>query len=85
MTPEDYKKLFDDLRIVVKYARDGIGRDDKEYKDICLRLIRHYVLAEVLLEDVEEDDWNCISSLKMDLGGAEQIVSIPKQDELLYW
>jgi hypothetical protein len=50
-----------------------------------LRLIRHYVLAEVLLEDVEEDDWNCISSLKMDLGGAEQIVSIPKQDELLYW
>jgi len=56
MTPEDYKKLFDDLRIVVKYARDGISRDDKEYKDICLRLIRHYVLAEVLLEDVEEDD-----------------------------
>ena len=55
MTPEDYKKLFDDLRVVVKYASDGIGRDDKEYKDICLRLIRHYVLAEVLLEDVEED------------------------------
>jgi hypothetical protein len=56
MTPDDYKKLFDDLRVIVKYARDGIGRDDKEYKDICLRLIRHYVLAEVLLEDVEEDD-----------------------------
>jgi len=56
MTPEDYKKLFDDLRIVVKYARDGISRDDKEYKDICLRLIRHYILAEVLLEDVEEED-----------------------------
>jgi hypothetical protein len=56
MTPEDYKKLEKDLRYIVKLARDGIDRDDKEYKDICLRLIRHYVLAEVLLEDVEEED-----------------------------
>jgi len=56
MTPDDYKKLFDDLKHVVKYARDGISSNDKEYKDICLRLIRHYILAEVLLEDVEEDD-----------------------------
>jgi hypothetical protein len=56
MTPEDYKKLFDELRTDEKYARHGNVRADKEYKDICLRLIRHYVLAEVLLEDVEEDD-----------------------------
>ena len=56
MTPEDYKKLERDLRHVVKYASDGISSNDKEYKDICLRLIRHYVLAEVLLEDVEEDE-----------------------------
>jgi len=56
MTPEDYKKLERDLRYVVKLANDGMKRDDKEYKDICLRLIRHYVLAEILLEDVDEDD-----------------------------
>jgi hypothetical protein len=56
MIAEDYKKLQNDLRIIVKYARDGIVTDDKEYKDICLRLIRHYVLAEIMMEDVDEDD-----------------------------
>ena len=56
MTPEDYKKLEKDLRYIVKLARDGIDRDDKEYKDICLRLIRHYVLVEMLMEEVEEDE-----------------------------
>jgi hypothetical protein len=56
MTPEDYKKLEKDLRYIVKLTGDGIHRDDKEYKDICLRLIRHYVLVEMLMEEVEEDD-----------------------------
>lgn len=56
MTPEDYKKLFSDLEYVVKLSRDGIGRDDKEYKDICLRLIRHYVLAEIMNQDIDEDE-----------------------------
>lgn len=56
MTPEDYKKLQNDLRYVAKLANDGMNRDDKEYKDICLRLIRHYVVVEILMEEVDEED-----------------------------
>jgi hypothetical protein len=56
MTPDDYKKLQNDLRYVVKLANDGMHRDDKEYKDICLRLIRHYVVVEILMDEIEEDD-----------------------------
>jgi hypothetical protein len=56
MIAEDYKQLQRDLRYVVKLANDGMNRDDKEYKDICLRLIRHYVLSEILLEEVEDDE-----------------------------
>jgi hypothetical protein len=56
MIAEDYKKLISDLKILVKYANDGISMEDKEYKDICLRLIRRYVLAEMLMEDVEDDE-----------------------------
>ena len=56
MTPEDYKKLQNDLRYVVKLANDGMHRDDKEYKDICLRLIRHYVVVEILMDEIEEED-----------------------------
>jgi len=56
MTPEDYKKLEKDLRYLIKLTRDGIDRDDKEYKDICLRLIRHYITAEILEEELEEQE-----------------------------
>jgi hypothetical protein len=56
MILEDYKKLERDLRYLVKMADDGIDRDDKEYKDICLRIIRHYLVVEMLMEEVEEDD-----------------------------
>jgi hypothetical protein len=56
MTPEDYKKLERDLRNVVKLANDGISMGDKEYKDICLRVIRHFVLSEMLMEEVDEDE-----------------------------
>ena len=56
MTPDDYKKLQNDLRYVVKLANDGMHRDDKEYKDICLRLIRHYVVVEILMDEIEEED-----------------------------
>lgn len=56
MIAEDYKKLQNDLRYVVKLANDGMHRDDKEYKDICLRLIRHYVVVEILMDEIEEED-----------------------------
>jgi hypothetical protein len=56
MLLEDYKKLERDLRYLVKMTGDGIDRDDKEYKDICLRIIRHYLLVEMLMEEVEEED-----------------------------
>jgi hypothetical protein len=54
MIAKDYEKLINDLKIIMKYARDGISRDDKEYKDICLRLIRHYIIAEIMMEDVDD-------------------------------
>lgn len=56
MIAEDYKKLQNDLRYVAKLANDGMNRDDKEYKDICLRLIRHYVIVEILMDEIEEED-----------------------------
>ena len=78
MIAKDYEKLINDLKIIMKYARDGISRDDKEYKDICLRLIRHYIIAEIMMEDVDDYEWNWICksnsqnrirSLKTDCSG----------------
>lgn len=51
MNLTDYKKLERDLRTLFKYAVDGIDSESSEYKDICLRLIKHYVSVEMLHED----------------------------------
>lgn len=54
MNLTDYKKLESDLRHLIKIALDGIDSESREYKDICLRLIKHYLSVEMLYED--EDD-----------------------------
>jgi hypothetical protein len=51
MNLDDYKKLERDLRHLIKIAIDGIDSESREYKDICLRLIKQYLLAEMLMED----------------------------------
>jgi hypothetical protein len=54
MNLADYKKLETDLKHLIQLALNGIDSESKEYKDICLRMIKQYVSFEMLMEDEDE-------------------------------